>query len=370
MWKRVKGSALAASGAVPILAGDLGALLLSATTGPKKDPCKTPHRESRGTPVSFYDARTHEITRVSGDVQLSWFAAASLPDGRVIVGGGYERDALKPTQRTRLWDPRTRKWAEGAPMTIGRSDLHLVTMADGRVMAAGGMASAGDADCPDCETETDAVELYDPSTNTWTPTSPLRLVMPDTGDADSLSEVIALSGGQVLAIGQNESAALYDPGTGRWTSVPFHGGGFGSIALRDGTALSFGIEGFMPGTDEAIWFAAQFDPTGGTQIVAHWSPVDSAATAALGDGRVISVGGVVEDDTGYLNRFLVSAEVFDPHTGQLLEIASMPAVRGSSSAVLLADGSVLVVGGIDDQEVQEDTPGCVPIKYRVMRWVP
>jgi hypothetical protein len=51
-------------------------------------------------------------------------------------------------------------------------------------------------------------------------------------------------------------------------------------------------------------------------------------------------------------------------TGQLSEIASMPAVRGGSTAVTLADGSVLVVGGLDVSEVTEDTPGCVPVTQR------
>ena len=72
--------------------------------------------------------------------------------------------------------------------------------------------------CPDCETDTDIVELYDPKANRWMPTSPIRLVVPDGGDADQLSGLTALSGGQVLATGANDSGALYDPGTEAWTS--------------------------------------------------------------------------------------------------------------------------------------------------------
>ncbi len=160
-WTTVKGSALVEPTAVAVPAGDRGVLLLDMWAG--GGGCETPERNASGTPASFYDSGTHAITRVSGDVQLHTFAVASLADGRVMVAGGYNvKDASGPTRRTRIWDPRTRKWAEGAPMTIARAYPFLVTLADGRVMAAGG---GDDVGCPEC------VELYDPAKNRWTPTS-------------------------------------------------------------------------------------------------------------------------------------------------------------------------------------------------------
>ncbi len=106
---------------------------------------------------------------------------------------------------------------------------------------------------------------------------------PDAGNADQLLSVTALSSGQVLATGLNDTAALYDPVTGAWTGVALHGGVRGVMALRDGTALVFGTEGSTP-ADEEVWFAAQFDPRGSTRILGHWSPAIGAATAVLADG--------------------------------------------------------------------------------------
>jgi hypothetical protein len=375
----VKGSKFVSPTAVAVLAGERGVLMLEPNDF-EAMPCEPPGREGRGTRASFYDARTHAITRVSGNVQLESFAVASLADGRVLIAGGYDpKDPSgMPTRRTRIWDPRTGKWTEGAPMSIGRARPFLVTLADARVMAAGGSVAVdedcegGDEDCEGFETETDSAELYDPVTNRWTPTSAVSLKYPD-GEADELYGLVALSGGPVLAI--DDSAAIYDPVTGSWTALVWPGG-YLPMALPDGTALTFGIE-FFGGDDEEgeskeVPFAARIDATGGMTIVGHLSPADAAAIAVLADGRVFMAGAVVEDEEGYAGVFLASAEVFDPDTGLLSEITSMPAVRGASSAVPLDDGSVLVVGGVDVWETQpgNDMPGCVPVKYRVVRWVP
>ena len=77
-WTRVKGSALVAPDAVAARAGDRGVLLLGggATDGPEGG-CQTPERNARGAPASFYDARTHAISRVAGNTQLRWFDTAA-----------------------------------------------------------------------------------------------------------------------------------------------------------------------------------------------------------------------------------------------------------------------------------------------------
>lgn len=216
-------------------------------------------------------------------------------------------------------------------MGIGRSGFNLVTLADGRLLAAGGYVACDDEDIDEgCQTDTSTAELYDPVANRWTPTSDVVLTTPDSGSEDGLEGLIPLSGGQVLADGDNGSAALYDPATGTWTALVWHGG-WGPIALRDGSALSFGVEFFGANADVSVPFVARSDLDGGTTIVGHFEPADGAATAVLGDGRVFFAGGVVEDASGYAGTYIARAEVFDPGTGQLSELAAMPAIRGAST---------------------------------------
>ena len=60
----------------------------------------------------------------------------------------------------------------------------------------------------------------------------------------------------------------------------------------------------------------------------------------LADGRVLIAGGMVRN-----HDVLATAEVFDPSTGQLTTTGNMPGPRMSHSATLLEDGRVLIAGG-------------------------
>lgn len=201
----------------------------------------------------------------------------------------------------------------------------------------------------------------------------MDLRTPD-GGPDLAGTATALSGGQVLVGGGDESAALYDPRTETWTAMAWPRV-WGAIALPDGTALGFGWDYYGVDDEVEVPNVERFDPEGGTRVIGHLEP--TGARAVLADGRVFLAGGVVADETGYPGKFLGSAAIFDPDTGVLSEIAPMPTAR-SSDAVPLADGSVLLVGGVDVMETQptkgeepgNDTPGCVPVEYRVVRWVP
>ena len=74
-----------------------------------------------------------------------------------------------------------------------------------------------------------------------------------------------------------------------------------------------------------------------------------AATATLlTDGTVLVVGGMGSkpDVAGRTTSYsLDSAELYDPSTGTWTTTASIATARADSTATLLADGRVLVVGG-------------------------
>src|SRR5262249_6464354 len=85
-----------------------------------------------------------------------------------------------------------------------------------------------------------------------------------------------------------------------------------------------------------------YDPAAGT-----WSPGPVLATArsghsatVLADGRVLVAGGV-----GARGAALKAAELFDPARGQWSATGSMVDARVGHQAVRLADGRVLVTGG-------------------------
>ena len=64
----------------------------------------------------------------------------------------------------------------------------------------------------------------------------------------------------------------------------------------------------------------------------------------LADGRVLIAGGI-RGGPGFTNVPLASASVYDPATGTFASVASMSSARFGHSATRLADGRVLIAGG-------------------------
>ena len=87
----------------------------------------------------------------------------------------------------------------------------------------------------------------------------------------------------------------------------------------------------------------------------------------LPDGRVLLVGGSQHGRHGRV-RTLDSAEAWDPTTGTFSEAGTLATVRTGHLAVLLGDGSVLIVGGEShDGEVESAQP---TFRADLERWDP
>jgi hypothetical protein len=267
-----------------------------------------------------------------------WHKSVLLSDGRVLTFGGQDESGI-PFSSAELYDPTTRTWSGTGSMNLARAILFDgVLLPDGKVLVAGGFnSSAGGA--------LDSCELYDPGTGVWTPTG--NLLAPRQGHHLTL-----LANGKVLLAGGFNATDLtgdvevYDSAAGSWSasgSLLFPRTNNIQTLLADGRVLVAGGVGHvvMPTRSSEI-----YDPATGL-----WSSTGNLSAGRQGmaanllpDGRVFVTGGFVTFD------FPVNIiEEFDPATGRWRRLpTTLSTPRWEHTATLLANGSVIVAGGLDD----------------------
>lgn len=261
--------------------------------------------------------------------------AVLLRDGRVLVVVGLSKLCYcdqGPLATAELYDPTTGSWtATGSMLTHSGIVGSLTLLLDGRVLAAGDGTS----------------ELYDPATGTWTASG--KMVIGDASDNATLlpdGRVLVAGGGgggSVTCDGcaPRSSAELYDPASGTWTAaanMTRPRSGPTATLLPDGKVL---VAGGDPPTDQpgphGLDSAELYDPVTGS-----WTATGSMATTAmvssatlLPDGKVLVLG--------LTPSSAPSAELYDPISGTWTVTGKMVADPGGATATLLRDGKVLVV---------------------------
>lgn len=294
-----------------------------------------------------------------------------LKDGRVLVVGGIAVDSAE------IYDPATGAWTPAGTLS-GLRFAHTATLlGDGKVLVAGGFDAANTLSLA-------TAEVYDPATNSWSATAPMASrralhtasLLPDgkvlvaagnetTLYRRSLSDVTSTTSSTVAGgfgaeadngKGDVATAEVYDPATGAWSatgSLKTARSNQSATTLQDGRVLVAG--GFSP--DGELDSAEIYDPATGT-----WSataPMDSPRTvhaaALLADGRVLVAGGQLGNSGSVLSSTLQSATLYDPATNKWKAAAAMTTPRTGHSATPLADGKILIVGGLNPSGPVADT---------------
>lgn len=270
------------------------------------------------------------------------FAHANLlPDGRVLISGGYNT-VLGSLNSAELYDPNTRTFTRlPTRMTAPRELFTATTLSDGRVLLVGGFDTHRRRTLP-------TAEVYDPQTQTFTPTGSLAT---DRFGHDA----VRLSDGRVLVVGGQHwfvgkpgvplaSAEIFDPATGRWheTRSPLHFARDRPTATRlpDGKVL---IAGGQNGTGEPGQ-AEQFDPVSETFTVLPGgllSPRMAHSAEGLPGGGVLLTGGWSATEAATTRR----AELFDPKTQTFLPTPALPRGAHDEALLVFPSGLVLAAGG-------------------------
>ncbi|MGH9077230.1 MAG: Kelch repeat-containing protein [Acidimicrobiales bacterium] len=283
-------------------------------------------------------------------------SAVVLADGRVLVTGGISGPQILASSE--VYDPATGKWALVGSMSTPRLDNTLTLLPSGKVLAAGGTTQSGTAGTGAGQTiiPVASAELFDPATGRWTPTgsmSAARFEASGTSLADGRVLVAGGLGGagtpgaNGLTYPPLTSAEIYDPAVGAFT-------GAGRMAtarayqvaarLSDGTVIVAGGAGGADGLT-TLGGAERFDPANGSwrTLTSMTSPRTGAAATTLKNGDVLVAGGESGDQGS--TSSLASAEVYQPAKGVWRSAGKMPCARSGLGAAGLSDGSVLEVAG-------------------------
>jgi hypothetical protein len=175
-------------------------------------------------------------------------------------------------------------------MSVPRESHTATLLQDGKVLVAGGDNGSS--------TRYDSAEIFDPSTNAFTPIG--NMVSARSGHTATL-----LADGKVLladgyaGVNATATAEIFDPGSGTFTA------------------------------------------TGSTSIPRPW---DTATL--LKDGKVLLAGGKIVSPPSSTSS-TATAEIYDPATGTFAPTGSMNVARSEHTATLLANGNVLIAGGVD-----------------------
>jgi hypothetical protein len=283
------------------------------------------------------------------------FATVALRDGTALVAGGSNADDV-PYSSAWVFDPATRDWRSGGLLGEARAAPLMATLEDGRALILGGSGVGG--------RELRSSEIYDPITSTWTRAGSLPLEV-------SATHVIGLADGGALALGYDgtdsepaRTAYVFDPASGDWRRVDWAPNpyGFELLPIADGGALIVGGTngGELEGGDGSVTdWVNRFDASTGrwTAQAPISTPRIGSQAAAFPDGRVLVAGGASRDD-GISGELVSSAEIFDPRADRWTPAGDLLEPRQNGLAVVLRDGSVLVLGGNASFNTSVSTPFC------------
>jgi N-acetylneuraminic acid mutarotase len=312
--------------------------------------------------AELFSPSTDTFTRLQGGGKSlgeprSRAVAATLPNGQVLLAGGVGNTLGGALSSAELFNPATNSFTKllgsDQSLTQRRSGAVAATLPNGQVLIAGGYG-AGSATAS-------SAELFNPSTDTFT-----KLTDPGQSLTEPREYAVAaaLPNGEVLIAGGEQkeralsSAELFHPSTDTFTKLTGNGSliepraGAVAATLPNGRVLVAGGVGNLTGS---LSSAELFNPatntftklTGAAGSLAE--PREYATAAALPDGQVMIAGGEQKEHE------LSSAELFNPATNAFTKLTgsgqSLTEPRAGAVAAALPNGQILMAGGNNPEPV-------------------
>jgi hypothetical protein len=332
-----------ATGRLLLAVAGLGLL---AEGGPGRPTAPAPQRAARGA------LRVAPIGRMA--VARAAHQATLMRNGRVLITGGCTGShCSRVLSSVEVFDTATHAFRSVAPMATPRASHAAALLPDGRVLVAGGW---------DGRRAVASAEIYDPLTDRWSPAGRMTVARASPIAVALAGGHVLVFGGGDGRLGTLASAELFDPATARFSPMGrARTNHYLATRLADGRVLLTGgqdAHGDILRAAEIIDLATgTVTPTGSMAVarVKH-------AAALLPDGDVLIVGG--SDAGGYRSRF-ASTEIYHPETGKFSRGPDMrwPRHKIRDAVAALPSGDVLVGGGAAEPELFDPAQGrFVPVE--------
>jgi hypothetical protein len=323
-----------------------------------------PATPDKGSQALVLDPVTGNITSVSLTVLRNIFCSGLtvLPDGRVMVTGGVIPTGSQPhvhselvnnfgTKTTILFDPATSTWTLGQDMLYARWYPTTIELTDGTELESTGMSEVGLLQ--------KTMETYNYDTGGWT-ALPTSANMPNVANYP-YARMSLLPTGNVLLAAPSAQTYQFNPTTNAWTFVAANNFGdryFAPHVLLPGqekVLVAGGSPSKLNGGGSSTNTAEIIDMSAATPA---WSYTGAMANARynenlvlLADGTVLAVGG--GGGGGQYTNPVLPAELYNPTTGLWSTMASQAIQRTyHSTALLLPDGRVLSSGSDNGDTAQ------------------
>ena len=295
--------------------------------------------------AELYDPNTGQFSSTGSLITARRAHTATLlPNGKVLVTGGRLPPAYFASAE--LYDSNAGLFSSTGSMATSRAFHTATLLANGKVLVAGGLSGS---------TYLASAEIYDPDTGLFSSTGSLNAAREDHTATLLPDGRVLIAGGDIGATGL-ASAELYDPDTGKFTVT-------GSLstarAIHTATLLPAStlrpngkvlvVGGGSNGNSGTPFLASAelYDPAAGTfSATGSMSNARWLHTATLlpayelrPHGKVLITGGKASA------AVLAGAELYDPDTGKFAAAGNLNTARQNHTATLLPNGGVLIAEG-------------------------